>query len=428
MTSEGTLPDLGVRHALLLQGPAGPFMLRFAHELHASGVRVTKVNFHAGDRLFFPPSTGFADVVPFREPFAAWDGFVRQLIRERHIDGVFVFGDCRWLHRRAVEAAEALGAKVWVFEEGYLRPDWITLEEHGVNGFSRMPRDPAFYREHDPGETPPSTPPGPSFRYNGWYSTLNAMAFTLANGDFRFYAHHRDLNCWRHARWHVRSAWRKWRFGRAERGMLQRFTGELSGRYFFVPLQVHCDFQLRHSPYDDVLEMVHEVVETFAEHGRPDDHLVFKHHPMDRAYREYGPLFAELRRTHGLGERLHYCHDLHLPTLLQHAKGTITINSTVGLQSVHHGTPVKVLGTAVYDMKGLVDGSSLAEFLQVPGPAPDEQLYRSFRRWLLHHNQANGNFYVRLRGRSSPTGIRWFPKPPPSRRSQPTRAHAPEAR
>ncbi len=401
------LPPLGVRRALLLQGPAGPFMRRFAGELLAAGVEVTKVNFHAGDVLFFPPTTPGVEVRAFREPFEQWPRWLRALADERGIDGVFLFGDCRPLHARAIELIEGRGGKAWVFEEGYLRPDWITLEEHGVNGYSRMPRDPDVFRHAALGALPAATPVGQSYGRAAWYSTLNAMAFTLLNQGFPHYRHHRELNCWKHTAWHVRGYLRKVRFQRAERGMIDRFTGPLAKRYFFVPLQVHCDFQLRHSPFGSVPEMIEHVVETFARHGAPEDHLVFKHHPMDRPYCEYGALFERLRHTSGLRGRLHYCHDLHLPTLLKHAKGTITINSTVGLQSVHHGTPVKTLGTAVYDMPGLTYSGSLEAFLHEQ-PAPDPELYRAFRAWLLHANQCNGNFYKRVASQTG-TGVRWCP-------------------
>src|SRR5690606_5135315 len=109
---------------------------------------------------------------------------------------------------------------------------------------------------------------------------------------------------------------------------------------------------------------------------------------------------------HGLEGRVLYVHDLHLPTLLKHARGCITINSTTALQSLHHGTPVKALGTAVYDMPGLTHQGSLAEFLREPGTF-DRTLLERFRRWLLWNNQANGSFYKRLPGARRGTGIRW---------------------
>src|SRR5690606_5188634 len=144
---------------------------------------------------------------------------------------------------------------------------------------------------------------------------------------------------------------------------------------------------------------VDEVLDTFVQHARPHDAIVFKHHPMDRPYCDYTRLFRDHRQRLALEDRLFYVHDLHLPTLLKHARGTITINSTVGISSIHHRTPVKVMGTAVYDMPGLTFQGSLPEFLQDPGDPPDASLYRAFRRYLIHTNQANGNFYKRVIGK-----------------------------
>jgi capsule polysaccharide modification protein KpsS len=122
---------LELQSVILLQGPAGPFMKRFAHDLRRAGIRVTKVNFHAGEELYYRDP----DAVAFREPFDAWPAYLRALVREREVEAIFLFGDCRPLHRQAIAVAHELGVRVWVWEEGYLRPDWITLEEDGVNGY-----------------------------------------------------------------------------------------------------------------------------------------------------------------------------------------------------------------------------------------------------------------------------------------------------
>ncbi len=378
-------------------------MRRFADELKAAGIAVTKVNFHVGEAIFFRGE----EAVPFRDPPSAWPSFVRRLMEERGIDAIFVFGDCRPIHRIAIEAARERGARVWVFEEGYLRPDWITLERDGVNGYSRLPRDPEFYRAFGEVAEPPSTPVGPSFGLSAWYSTLSALAFTHLNQGYRHYVHHRNINAWFQTHAWVRGYFRKKIFARRERGLIERFEGELSKRYFFVPLQVHCDFQFLHSPYEEMTQFVEEVLDAFVAHADPRECIVFKHHPMDRPYKDYTDYFRGLASHYQLESRLFYVHDLHLPTLLKHARGTITVNSTVGLSSIHHNTAVKTMGTAVYDMPGLTHQGTLAQFLAAPG-APDEELYSAFRRYLLRTNQANGNFYRTLREEPSPTGIRWF--------------------
>ncbi len=378
-------------------------MRRFARELEDEGISVTKVNFHAGEVLFFSGK----GTVAFRGSREDWPAFVRDLMQKRNIDAIFLFGDCRPLHRIAIEAAHERGARVWIFEEGYLRPDWITLERDGVNGYSRMPRDADFYRNLKLPEPPPPSPVLPSFGLSAWYSTLSALTFTHLNHGFPHYVHHRNLNAWYHTFSWVRSYFRKKIYERRERDLIAHFEGELSNRYFFVPLQVHCDFQFVHSPYEGMSEFVEEVLRTFVDHADPTHSIVFKHHPMDRPFRDYTRDFDEYERRYGLEGRLFYVHDLHLPTLLKHARGTITVNSTVGLASLFHGTPVKVMGTAVYDLPGLTHQGSLAEFLRDSG-TPDSELYEAFRRYLLATNQANGNFYRRTPGASGPTGIHWF--------------------
>lgn len=399
--------DFECKSALLLQGPAGPFMRRFGEELRAAGIRTTKINFHAGDVLFYPRP----DAIAFRGRPDEWPAFVRGIMTERQIDAIFLFGDCRAHHRTAIEIAREMNIAVWVFEEGYLRPDWITLELDGVNGHSNMPRDPDFYRSTRLPNPPPARATGNSFGVMSLYSTLNALAFTHLNHGFPHYRHHRNLNAWFHTFSWVRGAVRKQLFLQREAPILKRLEGALANRYFIVALQVHCDFQLTHSKYSDVTEFIHEVVSSFAANGLPDDVLVIKHHPMDRPFREYGPLIRQLADEHGLGDRLIYVHDLHLPTLLKHAKGTLTINSTTALQSMHHGTPVKAMGTAIYDMPGLTFQGDLASFFRDPGTV-EETLYENFRRWLLWQNQRNGNFYVRLKSRKKGTGIRWRPDEP----------------
>lgn len=405
---EGALPagrPPRCRHALLLQGPAGPFMRRLADELQSHGARVTKVNFHAGDVFFFPGQ----DTVPYRGDRAAWPAFIRTVIARSGCDAMFLFGDRRPLHEEAVRAAKEMGVRVWVFEEGYLRPQWVTIEAGGVNGQSPLPRDPEVFRRAPQTIPEAGGPAAHAFARSAWYSTLNALAFTHANGRFTKYEHHRNLNAWFHTASWVRGAARKQVFRVRERRTLARFTGPLAGRYVFVPLQVHCDFQLRYSPYEDVVEFARELVAAFAAHAPPGDHLLFKHHPMDRPFREYGGLFRGLAREHGLSGRLHYVHDLHLPTLLKHAAKTVTINSTVGLQSIHHRTAVHCTGTAIYDLPGLTHQGTLAAFLAERPAPPDEALYRAFRAWLLRHNQIHGNFYERIDPSAGPTGFRWPP-------------------
>jgi capsule polysaccharide modification protein KpsS len=116
---------------------------------------------------------------------------------------------------------------------------------------------------------------------------------------------------------------------------------------------------------------------------------------MDRPYSDYSVDIEALRLEHCLGERLIYTDVINLPAALRNARGTVVINSTVGLSSLTHGTPVKCLGHAVYDMPGLTHQGTLADFFRNP-TAVDRALYKRFRHWLLAQNQLNGSVWSRL--------------------------------
>jgi capsule polysaccharide modification protein KpsS len=393
------LPELGVERALLLQGPMGPFFSRFAEDLRAAGIDVLKVHLNAGDSLFYA-----GEAVAYRGTLEAWPSFIERLLRERNIDGVFVFGDGRPYHRAAIAAAEALSVPVFVFEEGYLRPNHITFERGGVNGYSSLPRDPSFYRAFEYAPLPAVDAVLPPFGATAWYSTLYSLALTFAFFRYPRYLHHRPLNAFSEAyRWVVSGLVKLW-YTRRDKRTLERLVTEHAGQFFVLTLQVHCDFQLRHSPFQSVEDFISHAVASFAKHAPKDTTLVVKHHPLDRAYRNYKSLLARLTREHGLSTRLIYVHDLHLPTLLRASRGTVMINSTVGLQAVGYGTPVKVLGTAVYDMAGLTSQRSLEDFWAAPDDV-DEALYNGFRNYLLRENQVNGGFYRRLVHRKLGAGL-----------------------
>ena len=56
---EGFLVSRGIqsfagKHVLLLQGPLGPFFRRLSRDLKEAGARVSKINFHGGDWVFYP--------------------------------------------------------------------------------------------------------------------------------------------------------------------------------------------------------------------------------------------------------------------------------------------------------------------------------------------------------------------------------------
>ncbi len=100
-----------------------------------------KVNFNGGDRLTWR----LPNAIDFTGRPDEWPDALARIIAFREITDVVLFGDCRPLHSAAIAVCARLHIPVHVFEEGYIRPDWVTLELGGVNGNSTLPRDPDFY-------------------------------------------------------------------------------------------------------------------------------------------------------------------------------------------------------------------------------------------------------------------------------------------
>jgi len=408
---EKGLQTFAGKNVLLLQGPVGPFFARLAKDLRAAGAEVHKVNFHAGDWFFYPRGA-----MNYRGTMEAWPAWFEAQLRRLDIDVVFLFGDCRPIHRAAHRVATELGVKVGVFEEGYVRPDFITLEGYGVNGFSRLPRVAQAYSDAVTPATEGTLPVGNAYwhmvRCGFWYFTIGG----LGKPFFPNYVHHRPLTIIESLPW-LRSVWRKQWYGYKERGIQEQLTGELSDRYFLVPLQVFNDAQIRvHAPFERIESFIEGTIRSFAAHAPDDTLLIFKHHPMDRGYRDYAALIRRVAAELQLGFRVQYIHDQHLPTLLDHARGVVVINSTVGLSALFHEAPTKVCGRALYDMPGLTYQGSLDDFWgEAQRNKPDMDLYRRFRSHLIAATQINGSFYKRIDGVGSPTGVVWGPQLPQPR-------------
>ena len=386
----------------MLQGPVGPFFWRLSKDLKRRGANVYKVNFNLGDYLFYPFKAFF-----YRDDMQAWPEYFDRLCKEHLITHVILFGDCRPIHKSIHLIARDNSVEICVFEEGNLRPNHVTFERHGVNHNSKLPRKSSYYKSHQI-KTIPVRDVGNTY----WFMIFNGFFyhFFLWLGQFfyRKYEHHRKIGFVSVFPW-LLSGYRKIYFGIKERNLLNLLTTEYDKRFYLAPLQVSSDSQIReHSDIDSMYNYIETIIKSFARFSLSDDVLVIKHHSMDRGHVNYQPLINYLITRYFLHERVFYIHDQHLPTLLNHAKGVVVVNSTVGLSALMHKLPTKVLGRAIYDIEGLTYQGKLDDFwLEGEKAQPDPDLVDKFINYIIQKTQINGSFYKRLKSIGYKSGLMW---------------------
>lgn len=375
---------------LLLQGPMGNFFKIFSDWLNTKNIQTFKINFNGGDGFFFRSNQHVFD---YTESFDHFDGWLVSFIQHHAIDAIVCFGDCRLQHRIAKRVCIQLNIKFFAFEEGYIRPNYITFEQDGVNFYSEFNE---ILSKKTQIESIPIAPIEET--YNSYWlmvccAILYYYASLCAARKFPHYQHHRNLSTAREAWSWIWSLIKRIQHFITEPLTFKKLIAQYSKQYYVFALQVHNDSQiLTHSELKSMEEYIQQVVESFALHANSSHHLVLKHHPMDRGYRNYRKLIHRLEIEYGLSGRVHYFCDIHLPTLLKHSLGMVAVNSTTVLQALYHHIPVKVLGYAMYNLPRLTNQYPLSKFWKNPGKV-DTEYFQYFRSNLIHYSQLNGSYY-----------------------------------
>lgn len=384
------------RRFLFLQGPHGPFLFQLGRMLRRAGAEVWRVGFNAGDRVFWPDRKSY---IPFKECLADWPDRLSDIIRDKNITDIVLYGDTRPLHGEAVKQAEAQGIRLHVLEEGYLRPYWVTYERGGSNGNSPlvdMSVDRMRDMLHDKGPEPPfstATHWG-DMRQHIFYGALYHWFVMFANFAYRKVERHRELNV-RHELLLYLGRLFFMPIHALER-MIETWRVRQGGfPYHLVLLQLEHDESFRqHSPFDTMQDFLELIIDGFAK-GAPEHHrLVIKAHPLETGRIPLRRLIRKLAKTHGIEGRVHYVRGGKLAPMLNETRSAVTINSTAGQQVLLRGIPLKTFGNSVYDKPELVSKQPLEAFFASP-ESPDAEAYQLYRRFLLETSQIPGGYYSR---------------------------------
>ncbi len=378
------------RHFLFVQTPFGSFPRRLAKRLRDDGHRVTRVIFNGGDLC----SWGFAQAHFFLAPTGRYRDWIARLLRRQAVTDVVTYGDGHYYTEVAIEEAAKLGIATACLEQGYLRPNWITLEPSGVNGSSSLPRDPAVYMQL--GESLDELPGaheamGTITRNN----TLNILRYSLLfyflAPLFPFYRSPVYMPGYVTGLAHL---WRYY-YGKTLTEKLEREVQaifDLEQPYYLALTQRPGDSQLlRHSRFPQVRDFYRYTIDSFAKHADPTHHLVFKCHPLDQGLSGHPRGIREAARKAGVTDRVHFIDGGPLAELVKQSAGVITVNSTAGLAALNFGAKCINLGRAVYGIPGLTFQGELADFW-ASEEVPDEVLYLRFRSLMAEMTQVLGSY------------------------------------
>lgn len=373
------------RHYLFLQGLPGPFFRRLGRRLRAEGASVSRINFSGGDWWDWPGGT------PWRGAASDFPAWLDRFVAKRGVTDIIVFGDCRVPHVAARELADRRGLRFHAFEEGYLRPDHVTLERGGVNGHSSFPRSLHALRLLDARIAAPSdpVPVRSDFAPRAREAALHHFFALLGRPLFAHHRNHRHWPAWREAAGWLRRRLRK----RRELRDSQAALAALAGRpLFLLPLQIEGDSQLAaHSPFPSIVAAMEHVLEAFRE-APPEARLLVKQHPLDPGVIRWRALVTEAAHRIGVGDKVAFIERGELLPLLRAARGVVTINSTVGPLALAEGVPVLAMGDAIYRMEGITAECGLAQFWRDP-PTVDPDNFALLCRTLRAKCLVNGGFH-----------------------------------
>jgi len=370
------------RRFLIVTAPFGSFGRVLATELRNQGAHVDRMLFNAGDQLYWR-----GPAIRFKQPLTAWEP--RLLAMASDYSDIVVFGEGGGYNQAVLRNTARMNARVWVLENGYFRPNWVTLERNGVNASSLLPRQASAYGAPAP-STPLMRPVGRILPHHvaniSWHHLIQLPGRLLYPKYVAPFTQPPWLQCAGHIRRYIGLAFQP-------RSRCDAATIAARGPFFLACLQREGDAQLlRYSRFADNTAFLAEVMSSFAANAPQDARLVVKNHPLDPGLLDLGQVTRILAGEHGLTDRVDFIDGGNLAQLCRASRGMVVNNSSAALSALGFHTPVKVLGEAFFNFEGLTDQQDLSDFWRTP-QGPDEALFTRFRAHVIARSQINGNFH-----------------------------------
>lgn len=232
-----------------------------------------------------------------------------KLLKKKNIDMIIVWNGSRLVSAAGLAAAKELGVKTLYMENGYF-PYTIVMDPKGVNAESSLfGKSSEEYLEIEVN----------SSRYQYFLENgIGKRALRKSNDE-----------------------------SEEEKIVTEK-------EYIFIPFQVHDDTQIIfNSPYiktmEKLLELVYENVSRYNDENGSDYWIAVKEHPSDHGRVDYSELFEMYK-----DKKIIFYKKANTDQLIKNSKLVVTVNSSVGLESLFRGKPVMSLGKAFYNIDGIV--------------------------------------------------------------------------
>lgn len=339
--------------------------------------------FNAGDAASWRRGGG----ISFGESASRWPERVVELARD--YTDIIVFGEGGPYNQGVLSQIDRLDAAVWVLENGYFRPDWVTVERNGVNASSGLPRQAEDYTLPSP-PLPVTRPIGKILPHHVVNISLYHLTQWLGRPLYPRFRSPYSVPAWLQFLGHVGRY-----FSLIFQSTRRLDTPVIASRgpFFIACLQREGDAQLlRYSRFADNAGFLAEVMDSFARHAPADHRLVVKNHPLDPGLVNLAAVSRRLAAERGLTGRVDFIDGGNLAQLCRASRGMVVNNSSAALSALGFHTPVKVLGQAFFDFEGLTDQQSLDGFWRAP-VAADAALFTRFRAHVIARSQINGNYH-----------------------------------
>ena len=385
---------------LLLQGVASPFFNQLEKALLNANQKCLKVNFSGGSLLageFFRKALNH---INYQGSLDNLPEFYDELFAKHQITDIALFGDTRPIHLSAIALAEQNKINIHVFEEGYFRPNWVTLDSGGVNAHSSIYRasqnkaewflengTDVDWQEH-------SNPTSGGLLIRAWHDIRYHLTSFVLKKKFPHYKTHRPdsplAEYWGFIR---RIPMVHFYYNDQSNKAIKKLLASRAP-YYLLPMQLEADSQMRlHSPFKTLVQAIETTMKSFAKFAPESSKLVIKLHPLDPWFINYQKIIKQLLSDLNINsDRLLYLEAGNLNKLLAQCQGTVLVNSTVGTSALNANCPVIALGEAIYNIDGLTFQGSLDDFWANASP-PDKALFAAFRQCYIKQTQINGSFY-----------------------------------